>query len=735
MASLGKAYVEVVSDLRHFPADLRAKLEAATKEATKGVQFDGIENAAQKAGDEAGHKLGQEFEKTAKKEVDRAGDRTGRSLGSRILGGMRAVFLNPAMLFPGLIAAAVAASAQLAPAVGGALAAIPGLITSAVAGLGVLKLAFSGVGTAIGAVMSGDVSKLADALKTLAPAARSVIKEFAPFVPVLKAIKTEVQQAFFVQLEGSVKRLLSSLLPGLRVELRGIATALGGTFRGLLDTLASNKGNITQILQNARIAIEALAPAFRPFLQAFLTLSAHSGPFVYQLAQGLTRLASTFGDFISRVSKSGALDQFFSVALDLLRAVGGLAGHVLGIVGSLVRALSAGGGGGVVGVLGQIIATLDKFFKTAEGQAALQALANILNGVGQILLKVVGPLLPLAGQLISILGNGIVQFVQAILPGLSTYLKAFSDALQPLLPVLADVFTKLAGPVGDLISQLLTEIAKQAPLMAPVVEQLAQLAQQIIPQLVPMLQALIPLLIAWMQNMAPIYVQVGELAVQLGQALMPLLPVITDLIKAITPVLIDLLPWFTMAVKIVVLFARALSAVLVPIMDVTAWIVRLLIKAGGFSLFHPIVDLFGKLTGVVRGFWSILSRAADAIAHFLSFKDGLASMLGLGGSAGHFIGKVIPGHAEGAIVTSPHVAAVGEGGRPEVILPLTKPARAQQLAQASGLLGILRGTKAATVINIHARLGDGPVLDVIDQRVEEALGDQGDLLNRGVRAY
>lgn len=735
MASLGKAYVEVVSDLRHFPADLRAKLEAATKEATKGVEFNGIEDAAGKAGDQAAHKLGSEFEKGAKKELDKAGDQGGRSLASRILGGMRAVFFNPAMLFPGLIAAAVAAAGQLAPAVGGALAAVPGLITSAVAGLGVLKIAFHGVGNAIGAVMSGNVKDLDKALKDMAPAARSFVKEFAGFVPVLKAIRTEVQQAFFVQLEGSLKRLLGTLLPGVRTELRGIATALGSSFRGILDTLSNNKGTIVQILANARIAIEALAPAFRPFLQAFLTLSAHSGPFIYQLAQGLTRLATTFGDFIAKVAKSGALDQFFSVALDLLRSLGGLVGHVLGIVGSLVRALSAGGNGGVVGVLGQIIATLDKFFKTAEGQATLQALANILSTVGRILVQVVGPLLPLAGQLISILGNGIVQFVNSILPGLSIYLKAFSDALQPLLPVLADVFTKLAGPVGDLISQLLTEIAKQAPLMAPVVDQLAQLASQIIPQLVPMLQALMPLLVAWLQNMAPIYVQVGELVVQLGQALMPLLPVITDLIKAITPVLIELLSWFTMAVKIVVLFARALSAVLVPIMDVTAWIARLLIKAGGFSLFHPIVDLFSKLNGVVRSFWSTLSKAADAISYFLSFKNGLASMLGLGGSASHFIGKVIPGHAEGGVVTSPSLVPMGEGNRPEVVLPLTKPARAQQLAQASGLLGILRSPKGGTVVNVFARLGDGPVLDVIDQRVEDALGDQGDLLSRGVRAY
>ncbi|MFI7467403.1 hypothetical protein [Nonomuraea sp. NPDC049646] len=48
-------------------------------------------------------------------------------------------------------------------------------------------------------------------------------------------------------------------------------------------------------------------------------------------------------------------------------------------------------------------------------------------------------------------------------------------------------------------------------------------------------------------------------------------------------------------------------------------------------------------------------------------------------------------NADGGIITSPMVSLLGEGGKPEVVIPLTKPARARQLAEQSGLTSILAG--------------------------------------------
>lgn len=54
-------------------------------------------------------------------------------------------------------------------------------------------------------------------------------------------------------------------------------------------------------------------------------------------------------------------------------------------------------------------------------------------------------------------------------------------------------------------------------------------------------------------------------------------------------------------------------------------------------------------------------------------------------------------YAEGGLVTQPTQALIGEAG-PEVVIPLTKPSRAAQLMQQSGLAGML--SAAASIVNV-----------------------------------
>lgn len=64
------------------------------------------------------------------------------------------------------------------------------------------------------------------------------------------------------------------------------------------------------------------------------------------------------------------------------------------------------------------------------------------------------------------------------------------------------------------------------------------------------------------------------------------------------------------------------------------------------------------------------------------------------------------GFADGDIVTQDSIVRVGEGNRPEVIIPLTKPARAAQLAEQSGLTRMLGGMGGTTV---QVFVGDEPL--------------------------
>lgn len=58
----------------------------------------------------------------------------------------------------------------------------------------------------------------------------------------------------------------------------------------------------------------------------------------------------------------------------------------------------------------------------------------------------------------------------------------------------------------------------------------------------------------------------------------------------------------------------------------------------------------------------------------------------------------VPGYAEGGIVDTQQLALIGEGNRREVVLPLSNPRRTRELAAQSGLMNVLGGDGASTVI-------------------------------------
>jgi len=78
--------------------------------------------------------------------------------------------------------------------------------------------------------------------------------------------------------------------------------------------------------------------------------------------------------------------------------------------------------------------------------------------------------------------------------------------------------------------------------------------------------------------------------------------------------------------------------------------------------------------------------------------------------------------ANGKIVNSPEIAMIGEAG-PEVVIPLTRPQRAMELMQQTGLLAY--GSQAAggrgSAVNIEsANFYDGTDANLVAQKVNAA---------------
>lgn len=141
-------------------------------------------------------------------------------------------------------------------------------------------------------------------------------------------------------------------------------------------------------------------------------------------------------------------------------------------------------------------------------------------------------------------------------------------------------------------------------------------------------------------------------------------------------------------------------------------------KLAGVALLGIIVTI-GTLIAAVGSFVGAVQRAIgwvkdliNAIRAINREKEGISNPLR---------NLQVPARAAGAIVRSPEVALIGEAG-PEVVIPLNRPNRARQLAEQSGLTGMLGGS-GTTIQKFY--LGT----EEVDARIVTISSDQ---INRSV---
>src|SRR5690606_15550346 len=140
----------------------------------------------------------------------------------------------------------------------------------------------------------------------------------------------------------------------------------------------------------------------------------------------------------------------------------------------------------------------------------------------------------------------------------------------------------------------------------------------------------------------------------------------------------------------------------------------------GFA--EGVGNAFGQvgefIDNVVQWFKDLPGRVADALSSLASTVSNAVS------DAVGSVSDYIPGLATGGIVNRDGIYRLAEGGRKEVVIPLTRPRRAQQLADASGLTGMLAGRHGggdggeAPVVNVYTNTISP---EVLQDKVERAL--------------
>lgn len=152
------------------------------------------------------------------------------------------------------------------------------------------------------------------------------------------------------------------------------------------------------------------------------------------------------------------------------------------------------------------------------------------------------------------------------------------------------------------------------------------------------------------------------------------------------------------------------------------------IGVGLDNFFNSIID---GLNGLIRQLNKLPGVSISQLGHvhFTSVVDNSGkSGKGAGGGGGSGGSHGIFASANGNYFDRPSLTTVGEGWKPEVVIPLTKPARARALADKTGLTSMLTGDRG--IGDIYVFVGNEPV----DARVERAMDRTARNLTTGPRA-
>lgn len=492
---------------------------------------------------------------------------------------------------------------------------------------------------------------------------------------------------------------------------------------GVFETLAAVGAALGPVLTELVTQVGALAPAFVPVIEA--------------LGPALQGVLAALGPALQ-----GAVVGLQAIA-------GGLAGG-LGILGPALQPLGVALGAALT-ALAPLLPLLGQLASLAAGvlTGALQILTTALSPVIEALSTHLAPLFP---QLIAVvqqltvatlplasaLGESLAVALQQLLPplvalvpqlleGLMPAFQQLVAAIVPLLPLLVELAVTALQPVIAILPQLITLFVTLVNAVTP----LLNLLQLILPPAV----RLYTTLMSWVN----VQIAIPILSLIVG-ALNGLARALSAVIGAVVSFVTMVIGWFQRLYDVLVgnsiipdlvngiirwfgmLPGRLVGIAVQVVTQVIATLAALPGRAAALAaqVVERVADTFAKLPGraasALSGLASRLAGAiGDASGRAVSAAAGLVSDIvgafsGLAGKIADSIGDVggaimgkIAGQvpsgirdllpdiglfANGGIVDRPTLGVIGEAGR-EVVVPLTRPARARQLADQSGLTDIL----------------------------------------------
>lgn len=581
----------------------------------------------------------------------------------------------------------------------------------------------------------------------------------------------ELREAIGSGLIGALDQVTPGLL-ALADQLVGPMEIIGQALGEFAAPLLEAFGPAVQVLvtQFATVLTDIgsifanLAPLVEPIVQIVGVLATYLSGVLAAAFQALAPAIQIVGEFLG-VMADRVGEQLFS-ALESVTPVLIALGRTLGTV--LVAVLPI-----VMDLFDALVAPMAIFADLAvELAPVISNVARILAGVfASVLRTVVGiieTLLPPLAQLIADLVAGLAP----ILPSIALLFKQLVDALLPLVPPLLEIVMTLLPPLSELLLALV-----------PIILELAQGPLQLFVLTMEQLQPLLLLVAEGIQVVADYLVEVidwltegAEKTTELGGVWQVIwdgmkaafeavrdavlagwdmiddyaIPVITGVRIAFgtaMSIMGTVFSTFRTAVEIgfgiiktvaetvgsaISTAFSVMSALVLPIFDTlqtvgsgifnaigtTVTTVTEGIKTAFNGVKTAVTGVASAIESAFKGAWNGIARAWNNSVGSLSFS--IPSWVpGLGGSG--FDVPNIPTFADGTIANRPTYGIFGEAG-PEAVIPISRPARAIELMEMSGLADLVRSQGGGPAVMIQsATFADATDADLVAQRVNTAL--------------
>lgn len=334
----------------------------------------------------------------------------------------------------------------------GALLVLPAAGIGAAAAITTLKIATAGFGDA---VKAADPAAFAEATKDMAPAAVATAVALRDLNPQVKALRQEVQQAFFRDFAGDAKLLGNTYLPVLRPQLAGIATEFNGMGREAAKALIapSAVADLNGVLGATRTQLGDMTPALANVLTGVLAIAGEGSEAFGTFGIQITSATARFKQWATQAAETGRITELIRAGKEELGQFGEVAQNVGGILEAVFRGLSLGGVD-FAASLADSTQALEDFLDSAEGQETLKALGETLKVTGEVVREVLlvalqelGPVIqeaaPAVQEFARALGDVLVDAIRTVGPLLQDFAGFISDnasGINNFLPVLAGLF-------------------------------------------------------------------------------------------------------------------------------------------------------------------------------------------------------------------------------------------------------------------------------------------------------